>query len=193
METLSARVIVNLTKYPRGEPETSWVISLDSLGISVEEAMAELQTLTWMAGKQYPVMSSLNSRLGIHNWGASSSFVEFVLDMSAGGLGGLSATAIDTAVRDLFSRFRSRARSDEWGALISEEDALSVARSRISTQYSVAVEDLAVQRAEADASDQSHSFGFSHPDGRSFGAVVGIVKDSPTCMRIWREGPESAA
>ncbi|MFJ3911236.1 hypothetical protein [Streptomyces vinaceus] len=189
MEALTTSVIVNLTEYPGTEPEVSWILSLDSADITVEEAIAELRALAWMAGQKHPTPNSVRSRQGIHDWGGSSSFAEFVLEMSAGGLGGLSATAIDAGVRDVLSRFRGRARSDAWGDLISEEDALRVARSRVATQYSVAAEDLVVERAEANARDQSHSFRFRHTDGRSFGADVGIVKESPSCMKVWREEP----
>ncbi|WP_371660968.1 hypothetical protein [Streptomyces sp. NBC_00280] len=189
MEPISTTVIVNLTDHPGIEPEVSWILPLDALDMSVEETIEQLQALTWLTGEEYPVMSSLQSRYGVHNWGSSSSFAEFVLSLSAGGLGSLGATAIDTAVRGGLRKLRDRARGDDWGNVISEEDALSVAKSRIASQYNVEAEELTVRRSQTDSVERSHEFEFTHADGRSFGAVVGIFKDSPTCTRIWRSGP----
>ncbi|MGW6902654.1 hypothetical protein ACWGF2_39695 [Streptomyces sp. NPDC054919] len=192
MEPISTTVIVNLTDYPGTDPETSWILPLDALDMSVEDTIEQLQALTWLAGEEYPVMSSLQSRYGVHNWGSSSSYAEFILNMSAGGFGSLGATVIDSAVRSTFRKLRDRARGDDWGNMISEDDALGVAKSRIAAQYQVQAEELTVRKAQTDAADQSHEFEFDHADGRSFGAVVGIFKDSPTCMRIWREGPSAS-
>ncbi|MFD5103611.1 hypothetical protein [Streptomyces albidochromogenes] len=191
MTPSTTTVIVHLTDHPSGDPETSWIIALDSLDLPVEDVMSELQTLTWLAGDEYPAMSSLQSRQGVYNWGASNSFAEFVLSVASGGIGGLSAMAIDAAVRDLFTKLRERANGDDWGSVISEENASQVARSRIATQYGVPSDELTIQRAETDATIRTHEFLFRHTDGRTFGAVVGIVKDSPTCMRIWREAARS--
>ncbi|MEW2312246.1 hypothetical protein AB0918_27045 [Streptomyces sp. NPDC006864] len=193
MEPISTTVIVNLTDHPGVEPEVSWILPLDALDMSVEETIEQLQALTWSTGEEYPVMSSLHSRYGIHNWGSSSSFAEFILSLSAGGLGSLGATAIDAAVRESFRKLRDRARGDDWGDVISEEDALGVAKSRIASQYNIEAEALSVRRAQTDAVERSHEFEFIHTDGRSFGAVVGIFKDSPTCMRIWRSGTDAAS
>ncbi|MEF2528323.1 hypothetical protein [Streptomyces sp. CS62] len=184
-----ATIIVSLSDYAGGEPSESWVLTVDGLDMTVDETLRQLQELTWATKGEYPVMSSLRSRQGVHDWGASSAFVEFILDVSASGVGALGAVAFEAAVRDLFSRFRSRSRGDYWGNTISEEDALAVARRRVASQYGVEPEELSVQRAEIDAVDGAHDFRFSHADGRTFGAVVGILRDSPTCMRIWREEP----
>ncbi|MBT2871273.1 hypothetical protein [Streptomyces sp. McG7] len=187
MKPSTTTVIVNLTDHPSDDPETSWIIALDSLDFPIEDVMSELEALAWLAGGEYPVMSNLQSRQGVYNWGSSHSFAEFVLSIASGGIGGLSAMAIDTAVKDLFRKFRERANGDDWGDAISEENASQVARSRIATQYSVLPDELTTQRVETDTAQRTHEFLFRHTDGRTFGAVVGIVKDSPTCMRIWRQ------
>jgi hypothetical protein len=186
-------VIVNLVDRPGGEPETSWIIALDSLAVPVEEVVRELEALTWLAGEEYPAMSIMDSRQGVHNWGASASFAEFVLSIASGGLAGLSATAVDAAARDLFRKFRERADGDDWGNVITEEQAVQVAKSRLAMQYGVAPEELSVWKAETDSVTQAHTFHFRHPDGRTFGAIVGIIKDSPTCMRIWREAASNGS
>ncbi|MEU5329075.1 hypothetical protein [Streptomyces parvus] len=193
MEPISTTVIVNLTDHPGVEPEVAWILPLDALDMSVEETIEQLQALTWSTGDEVPVMSSLQSRYGIHNWGSSSSFAEFILSLSAGGLGSLGATAIDAAVRESLRKLRDRARGDNWGDVISEEDALDLAKSRIASHYTIEAEALTVRRAQTDAVERSHEFDFVHTDGRSFGAVVGIFKDSPTCMRIWRTGLGAAS
>ncbi|MEV3849337.1 hypothetical protein ACIF6H_03565 [Streptomyces microflavus] len=193
IEPISTTVIVNLTDHPGVEPEVSWILPLDALDMSVEETVEQPQALTWSTGEEYPVMSSLQIRYGIHNWGSSSSLAEFILSLSASGLGSLGATAIDAAVRESFRKLRDRARDDDWGDVISEEDALSVAKSRITSQYNVEAEELTLRRAQTDAVERSHEFEFTHTDGRSFGAVGGIFKDSPTCTRIWRSGTDAAS
>ncbi|MFE8960319.1 hypothetical protein [Streptomyces iakyrus] len=187
MTPSTTTVIVNLTDHPSGDPETSWIIALDSLDLPVEDIMSELEKLTWLAGDEYPAFSSLQSRQGVYNWGASNSFAEFILSVASGGMGGLSAIAIDAAVRDMFRKLRERANGDDWGDVISEENASQVARSRLATQYNVPSDELTTLRAETNTEQRTHEFLFRHSDGRKFGAVVGIVKDSPTCMRIWRE------
>ncbi|MFH9367311.1 hypothetical protein ACH4K8_16685 [Streptomyces anulatus] len=189
MEPLATTVIVNLTDHPESDPRTSWILSLDALDMTVEDTMGMLESLTWLGGGEYPAMSSLRSRTGVYNWGASSSSSQFVLDLAASGLAGMGVVAIDAGVRAVFRKLRDRARGDDWGGVISEEDALTVAKSRIASQYGVEQDDLAVRRAQTDAVDHSHEFEFDHSDGRSFGAVVGIFKDSPSCTRIWREAP----
>jgi hypothetical protein len=193
MKPSTTTVIVNLTDHPNDDPETTWIITLDSLDFPVDDVMSELEKLTWLAGDEYPAMSSLQSRQGVYNWGASNSFAEFVLSIASGGMGGLSAIAIDTAVRDLFRKLRERASGDDWGNTVSEENACRVARSRIATQYSVPPDELTTQRTETDTTQRTHEFLFRHADGRTFGAVVGIVKDAPTCMRIWREAATSGS
>ncbi|MCX4819963.1 hypothetical protein OG883_08605 [Streptomyces sp. NBC_01142] len=179
--------VVKLADQPASEPDEVWILTLDEFQMPAEEVIKELQSLTWLPGAEYPLMSNISTRQGITNWGASSSFSEFILQMGAGGLGGVQAAAVTTGVSALYGKFRDRSRGDHWGDVISEETALAVAKTHIASQYGVAANSLTLLRSETDAANKSFEFAFNHPDGRSFGAEVGVIKDSPTCMRIWRQ------
>ena len=187
MEYITATFIVKLTDHPTSEPDEVWVLSLDSFEMPADDIIKELENLTWLRGAEYPVMSHISSRQGITNWGASSSFMEFVLEMSSNGMGGVTTVVVSEAVKALYSKLRRRSQGDHWGDVISEETAIAVAKQRIATQYDVEGDNLTLSRSETDAANRSFHFIFSHPDGRSFGAEVGILRDAPTCMRIWRQ------
>ncbi|WP_327375416.1 hypothetical protein OG393_16545 [Streptomyces sp. NBC_01216] len=178
---------MKLTEHPTSEPDQVWVLSLDTFQMPADDVIKELEALTWLPGAEYPVMSHISARQGVTNWGASSSFMEFVLEMSSSGLGGVATLAVSAAVKELYSKLRGRSQGDHWGDVISEETAVAVAKQRIASQYGVEGDSLTLSRSETDAANRSFHFAFSHPDGRSFGAEVGILKDAPTCMRIWRQ------
>ncbi|MEU5689539.1 hypothetical protein DEJ48_18795 [Streptomyces venezuelae] len=187
MEYITATFIVKLTDHPTSEPDEVWVLSLDSFEMPADDIIKELEALTWLRGAEYPAMSHISSRQGITNWGASSSFMEFVLEMSSNGMGGVTTVVVSEAVKALYSKLRRRSQGDHWGNVISEETAIAVAKQRIASQYDVEGDSLTLSRSETDAANHSFHFTFSHPDGRSFGAEVGILRDAPTCMRIWRQ------
>ncbi|WP_330297758.1 hypothetical protein [Streptomyces sp. NBC_00503] len=178
---------MKITDHPTSEPDEVWVLSLSSFQMSADDVIKELQALTWLRGAEYPAMSQISSRQGITNWGASSSSIEFVLEMSSNGAGGVATVVVSGAVKALYAKFRERSQGDRWGSMVSEETAAAVAKQRIASQYSVEGDSLTLSRSETDAATRSFHFAFSHPDGRSFGAEVGIVKEAPTCMRIWRQ------
>ncbi|MFE7515625.1 hypothetical protein ACFU8I_31035 [Streptomyces sp. NPDC057540] len=187
MEYITATFIVKLTDHPALDPDEVWIFSLDSFDMPADDVIKELEALTWLRGAQYPAMSQISSRQGITNWGASSSFMEFVLEMSSNGAGGVATVVVSEAVKALYSKLRGRSRGDHWEDVVSEETAIAVAKRRITSQYNVEGDSLTLSRSETDAANRSFHFTFSHPDGRSFGAEVGILKDAPTCMRIWRQ------
>ncbi|WP_322870474.1 hypothetical protein [Streptomyces goshikiensis] len=187
MEYVTATFIVKITDHPTSEPDEVWVLSLDSFQMPADYVIKELQALTWLRGAACPAMSQISSQQGITNWGASSSSMEFVLAMSSNGAGGVAAVAVAGAVKALYSKLRERSQGDRWGDVVSEETAIAVAKQRIASQYGVEGSNLVPSRSETDAGNRSFQFAFSHPDGRSFGAEVGILKNAPTCMRIWRQ------
>ncbi|WP_128643420.1 hypothetical protein [Streptomyces sp. SS] len=178
---------MKLTDHPTSAPDEVWILSLDSFQMPADDVIKELEALTWLRGAEYPTMSRISSRQGITNWGASSSFIEFVLEMSSNGAGGVGTVVVAAAVKALYSKFRERSQGDHWGDVVPEETAIAVAKLRIASQYSVESESLTLSRSETDAANRSFTFTFNHPDGGSFGAEVGILKDAPTCMRIWRQ------
>ncbi|MFI1923437.1 hypothetical protein [Streptomyces sp. NPDC020377] len=187
MDYISATFIVKLTDHPTSAPDEVWILSLDGFQMPSEDVIKELLSLTHLPGGDYPVMSHIGSRQGITNWGASSSFVEFILEMSSSGLGGVGTVAVAAAIKSRYAKFRDRSRGDHWGDMISEETALELARMRIAAQYDVDRESLRLSRSETDAASQRFEFTFNHPDGRSFGAEIGILRRAPTCTRIWRQ------
>ncbi|MEU3952835.1 hypothetical protein AB0F45_11000 [Streptomyces achromogenes] len=178
---------MKLTDHPTSEPDEVWVLSLDSFEMPADDVIKELEALTWLRGTEYPAMSHISSRQAITNWGASSSFMEFILEMSSNGMGGIATVVVSEAVKALYSKLRERSQGDHWGDAVSEETAIAVAKQRIASQYSVEGDSLTLSRSETDAENRRFHFAFSHPDGRSFGAEVGLLKDAPTCMRIWRQ------
>ncbi|MFJ3580972.1 hypothetical protein ACIPPS_01875 [Streptomyces sp. NPDC090127] len=187
MEHITATFIVKLMDHPTSEPDEVWILSVDSFEMATEEVIKELQALTWLPDAEYPLMSHISVRHGITNWGASSTFAEFVLEMGAGGLGGVEAVAVTAAIRSLYGKFRGRSQGDHWGDMIPEDTAAAEAKRRIAAQYEVEAETLTLSRSETDAANKTFDFTFTHSDGRSFGAQVGVLRDSPTCMRIWRQ------
>ncbi|MEV6198793.1 hypothetical protein AB0M64_02325 [Streptomyces sp. NPDC051771] len=182
---------MKLTAHLSAEPEEIWILDVESLEMTSDEVIKELQDLTWRPGAPFPLMSSIRGRQSILNWGASSSLSEFILEMGAGGLGGLEAAGLAAAIRYTYGKFRDRSQGDPWGESIAEEVALAQAKARIVEHYGVAEDALTVRRAETNAVDKRFEFTFSHTDGRSFGAEVGVIKDAPTCMRLWREAPST--
>lgn len=184
-----AHFTVKLLDQLDAEPSEVWILNVESLEMTSDEVVKELQDLTSRPGARYPLMSNISARQGILNWGASSSLSQFLLEMGAGGLGSIEAAGIAAAIRYTYGKFRDRSQGDPWGESISEDVALAQAKARIVEHYGVAEDALSVQRAETNAADKRFEFTFAHTDGRSFGAEVGVIKDSPTCMRLWREAP----
>ncbi|MCI4039898.1 hypothetical protein [Streptomyces sp. TRM75563] len=177
---------MKITEHPASEPDEVWILSLDSFQMPADDVIKDLQALTWLPGAEYPAMSHISYRQGIANWGSSSSFMEFILQVSSDGMAGVGTVAVSAAIKKLYSKLRERSQGDHWGDLVPEETAIAVAKQRIASQYSLESESLTLTQSEADVANRSFRFTFSHPDGGSFGAEVGILKDAPTCMRIWR-------
>ncbi|MEU6293482.1 hypothetical protein [Streptomyces sp. NPDC046988] len=171
-------------------PDEVWDLGLDHLDMFTEEVIDALSVIPWAEGNDAPSHSSVTARTGQHNWGASGSFSEIVMQVSLGTAGGVGAAAITEAIKATYQKLKSRAQGDSWRSMPSAEDAARLARSRIYRHYDVAVEKLTVVRSTVDAEAQRYDFEFSHEDGRRFGATVGALAGTPSCTRVWVDGAE---
>ncbi|MFD4117093.1 hypothetical protein ACFWSJ_27035 [Streptomyces niveus] len=171
-------------------PVEVWDLELDHLDMFTEEVIDALNAISWAEGNEFPSHSSVSARTAQHNWGASGSFSEIVMQLSLGTAGGVGATAITAAIKATYEKLRGRAQGDPWQSMPSTEDAVRLARSRIHRHYDVDVEKLTVVRSNIDSETQRYDLEFSHEDGRKFGATVGAMTGLPSCTRVWVEGTE---
>jgi hypothetical protein len=189
MRAQESRISVALGDDLGHYPDEVWDLDLDHLDMFTEEVIDELDAITWAEGEQAPSHSTVSARTGQHNWGASGSYSEIIMQVSMGTAGGAGATAIAAAVKMVYEKLKSRSQGDSWRRLPSTEEAAGLARSRIHQHYDVAIDKLTVIRSSVDAEAQRYDLEFIHEDGRKFGGTVGAITGMPSCTRVWAEQP----
>ncbi|WP_428952012.1 hypothetical protein [Streptomyces sp. cg35] len=190
MRAQESRISVAVVETLEHYPNEVWEIRLTHLDMFTEEVLDELDTIAWCEGNHYPNHSSISAKTGKHNWGASGSFADILMEVSSNTGGGIGAVAITAAIKSVYEKFKKRSQGGAWQSMPSAEEAVSHAKSSLYQHYNVAFDSLTVVRSDADAESLRHDFEFSHSDGRKFGATVGAIKGIPSCIRVWAEGDD---
>ncbi|WP_158709341.1 MULTISPECIES: hypothetical protein [unclassified Streptomyces] len=188
MRAQESRISVSLGDDLGRYPDEVWELELNHLDMFVEEVIDELNTVIWAEERDVPLHSTVSARTGVHNWGASGSFSEVIMQVTTGTAGGIGATAIAAAIKVVFEKLKSRAEQRVW-QIRSLEEAEQLARSGLHRHYQVAVEKLTLVQSAIDAESHRYDLEFAHEDGRKFGAVVGALETTPSCLRLWADGP----
>ncbi|MFJ1815972.1 hypothetical protein [Streptomyces sp. NPDC088139] len=190
MKAQESRISVALVSDLCHYPHEVWDLGLDQLDMFTEEVFEELHTIAWAEGNEYPNHSSMSAKTGQHNWGASGSFSEIIMEVGSSAGGGVGAVALTAAIKSAYEKLRSRAYGDAWRSMPSTDQAVEIAKSSLHRHYDVAVARLTVIRSDMDAEAQRYEIEFSHEDGRKFGATLGAIKGLPSCTRVWAEGAD---
>ncbi|KWT61215.1 hypothetical protein ADL21_14645 [Streptomyces albus subsp. albus] len=69
-------------------PDEVWELQLDHIDMSTEDIIDELDVIPWADGREFPNHSTVSARTSKHNWGASTSFSEIIMQVSTGTAGG---------------------------------------------------------------------------------------------------------
>lgn len=190
MRAQESRVTVALVSDLSHYPYEVWDLALQHLDMFTEEVIDELGTIPWAEGEKYPRHSTVAAQTGEHNWGASGSFSEIVMQVSTNAGGGVGAVALTAAIKSVYDRLKSRAHGDARRSVPSLEEAALIAKSSLYRHYDVAADGLTVVRSSIDIDAQRYELTFRHEDGRKFGAVVGALAGMPSCTRVWAEGDD---
>ncbi|MEU3555067.1 hypothetical protein [Streptomyces fragilis] len=105
-------IAVALQHDPGCYPDEVWDVALHHLDMYTEEVLEELKAIAWAENKEYPSYSSISARSGVHNWGASGSFSELLMQVSTGTAGGVGAAAIIGATKLAYEKLKSRSRGE---------------------------------------------------------------------------------
>ncbi|MFJ3761113.1 hypothetical protein [Streptomyces sp. NPDC090080] len=190
MRAQESRVSVALTIDLSHYPYEVWDLALQHLDMFTEEIIDELGTIPWAEGKAYPQHSTVSAKTGEHNWGASGSFSEIIMQVSMNAGGGVGAVALTAAIKSVYGKLKSRSHGDARRSVASLDEAARIARSSLYRYYDVAADRLTVVRSSVDVETQRYELEFRHMDGRRFGAVVGAVTGMPSSTRVWVEGDD---
>ncbi|MFF9274587.1 hypothetical protein [Streptomyces griseosporeus] len=190
MKATESHIVVALVEDLGHYPYEVWDLGLDHLDMFTEEVLEELHAIAWAEGNRYPSHYTMGGRTGQHNWGASGSFSEIIMQVASNAGGGVGAVATTAAIKSVYEKLRSRAHGDAWRTMPSEERAVELAKSRLHQHYAVAVDKLTVIRSDMDVQAQRYDIELSHEDGRKFGATVGAIRGMPSCTRVWAEGAD---
>ncbi|MFF0432389.1 hypothetical protein ACFYU9_09240 [Streptomyces sp. NPDC004327] len=187
MKAQEALISVRLVDHPVYYPQEAWDIQLDHLDMYTEEVLEELAIIRWAETSEWPTHSTVSANTTQHNWGASGSFSEIIMQVSTGAMGGVGAAAIAGSIKAIYAKLRARSQGETWSNIPSAEEASRLAKSRLHLHYDVAMDKLTVSRSDIDAEAERYDFNFVHEDGRKFGATVGAAKGIPSCTRVWME------
>ncbi|MCZ1001470.1 hypothetical protein O1M63_30900 [Streptomyces mirabilis] len=150
--------------------------------------LEELRSIAFLGGElEIPESHILSGREGQTNWGASGSFAEYLIDVSADVLSGAGAAGIGVLVHGVFSRIR--ARPDSPREPLSIHDARELLKSHISLHYGIPCEGLIEKQSSSSLTDGVKEFGFVAPDGTEFGGSVG-GEDPLRCTKVWRKSAD---
>ncbi|MEU6392862.1 hypothetical protein [Streptomyces sp. NPDC046939] len=112
-----------------------------------------------------------------------------IMQVTTGTAGGIGATAITAAIKVVFEKLKNSAEQGDWPQVQTLDEAEQLARSGLHRHYQVAVEKLNLVRSGIDAESHRYDLEFVHEDGRKFGAVVGALESTPSCLRLWADDP----
>ncbi|MFI9598257.1 hypothetical protein ACIHCX_00015 [Streptomyces sp. NPDC052043] len=188
MKTPESHITVAIVEAPDSDPNEVWDLGFWQLDMFTEEVIAELETIAWAEGNEYPNNYSVGARSGRLNWGASGSFSEIILQVGTGTAAGVGAPAITAAIKSVYQKLKKRAQRESLESAPTIEDAEQLAKARIHEHYHVAMDRLTVIRSEIATESHRYDFEFSSEDGRKFGATVGAIEGISSCTRIWSEG-----
>jgi hypothetical protein len=111
MRAQESRISVALGDHPAAYyPLEVWDLALDELDMFTEEVIDELSVIPWAENADEPSFSTVSARTTQHNWGASGSSSEIILQVSTGAAGGIGATAIVAAIKTVYEKLKDRSR-----------------------------------------------------------------------------------
>lgn len=102
-----SRISVRLADHPVYYPQEAWDLDLDHLDMCTEEAIDELTALRWAENNEWPNHSVVSAKTMQHEWGASGSFSEILMQISTGAVGGVGAADIGGAIKAACGRLKS--------------------------------------------------------------------------------------
>lgn len=107
MRAQESRISVALGDHPAAYyPLEVWDLALDELDMFTEEVIDELSVIPWAKNADVPSFSTVSARTTQHNWGASGSSSEIIMQVSTGAAGGIGARAIVNTCGSVVSQFR---------------------------------------------------------------------------------------
>ncbi|MFJ2820714.1 hypothetical protein ACIO7M_06315 [Streptomyces toxytricini] len=173
-------------------PEAVWTLEVGELDMTGQEIVAELRNITTLHGaREFPAENSISARESSLDWGASSSFGEYILELSISAVGGVGAVALGSALRTAFEKIRSHGHAPTTPrGPVDADEARRLLYSHIALHYGLKETQLTEISHTHSPADGVHEFSFTTDDGFEYGGVIGSPNEPLECTRVWKKtGP----
>ncbi|MGW7330568.1 hypothetical protein ACWGIU_18635 [Streptomyces sp. NPDC054840] len=187
MRVLDIRVVVRAVRLPAEPPESAWTLELGEVDLTADEILHELHKITTLDGKlKYPHPNRLRSTENQHDWGASASFGEYLLEFSSDYGAGVGAAATFAAIQHAFRRISARSTHAPSREPISIDEARQLLRDHLAVNFTTALDQLTEIEYSHDLESEMHKFTFALPSGERFGGTIGSGEGALRCTNVWR-------
>ncbi len=152
-----------------------------------EEILEELRNIAFLDGQlEFPEMHVVSGREGQTNWGASGSFGEYIIEISANILSTAGAAGVAFVTHKALSKIKSR--NDLPVARLSLDEARNLLKTHITLHYQVPGEELTEVESTNSLTNGVFDFTFVTPDATEYGGQVG-GEEPLQCTKVWRKSP----
>ncbi|MEU6677671.1 hypothetical protein [Streptomyces sp. NPDC046925] len=185
MHTWETRLVVRIAENPTHYPTAAFTMEMGENAFGGDEILEQLHKIASLDGKlEFPEMHQLSGRESQTNWGASGSFAEYVIEISANILSTAGAAGVGLLVHKAFSKIR--ARNDYHPEPLTLEAAQNLLKAHISLHYDIPHEELTEKESTSSLTDGAFTIVFFSPDGAEYGGSVG-GEDPLQCTKVWRK------
>ncbi|MEU3492186.1 hypothetical protein ABZ747_01665 [Kitasatospora cineracea] len=191
MDVLSSRFSIRLTRQPAYYPREVWTLEFPEVELPAEQAEKDLSEIATLNGQlPNPVSHYLRVTRTRTSWGAAGSFGDFVIEVSAGILGGAGTVGLTAGVKTVVDKIKSRAHGVLAGTPLTHVQAADLVRSHIELHYSEPSASLVETESSIELDSGGYQFSFKAPSGLEYGGTVGEIAGTPSCTRVWCRSEE---
>ncbi|MFI8080590.1 hypothetical protein ACIF6L_07370 [Kitasatospora sp. NPDC086009] len=186
MDVLSSRFSIRLTDQLACYPREVWTLEFPEVELPAEQAESDLSEIATLSGQlPHPVSHRLRVTRVRTAWGAAGSYGDFIIEVSAGILGGAGTAGLTAGVRTVIDKIKSRALDGLNAVPLTRDQAAELVRTHIELHYSEPAATLVEAESVLAIETGGFEFSFKASTGLTYGGTVGEIAGTPSCTRVW--------
>ncbi|MGW0833408.1 hypothetical protein [Streptomyces prunicolor] len=187
MYVQESRIIVRIAEHPTNYPTMVFTMEMGENSLGGDAILEELRNIAFLDGQlEFPEMHVVSGREGQTNWGASGSFGEYIIEISANILSTAGAAGVAFVTHKALSKIRGR--NEASSGRLSLDEARSLLKTHITLHYQVPGEELTEVESTTSLVDGVFDFTFVASDATEYGGQVG-GEEPLQCTKVWRKSP----
>ncbi|MFG2825516.1 hypothetical protein ACGFX4_39580 [Kitasatospora sp. NPDC048365] len=180
-----SRVSVAFSAHVRYYPREAWTLRIFDAEVDSDTIREELSKVASLDGSlACPVANSFKAVERRTDWGASSTFAEYMIEVSQGILSNGGSAVVGAAVTMAFNRIKKRTGAQDSRASLTMEGAADLVRRDIERLYDEPTNSLTITASSFTAETNVYEFTLTGTAG-TYRGTVGELEEQPACTHVW--------